>query len=77
MGAVGGGEGSIRPGLVVTAEFRGPDEPGARAALMQQVASGCGVVPAAVVVAKPGTPPRTPSGKLRRLEVKRNLEAAP
>lgn len=74
--AVGVGEGSIRPGLVVTAEFRGPDEPGARAALMQQVASGCGVVPADVVFVKPGTLPRTSSGKLRRLEVKRGLEVA-
>lgn len=72
--AVGVGEGSVRPGLVVTAEFRGPDEPGARAALMQQVASGCGVVPADVVLVKPGTLPRTSSGKLRRLEVKRGLE---
>ncbi len=72
--AVGVGEGSIRPGLVVTAEFRGPDEPGARAALMQQVASGCGVVPADVVFVKPGSLPRTSSGKLRRLEVKRGLE---
>lgn len=72
--AVGIGEGSIRPGLIVTAEFRGPDEPGARAALMQQVASGCGVVPADVVFVKPGSLPRTSSGKLRRLEVKRGLE---
>lgn len=72
--AVGVGEGSIRPGLVVTAEFRGPDESGARAALMQRVASGCGVVPADVVFVKPGTLPRTTSGKLRRLEVKRGLE---
>ncbi|MGW0157694.1 long-chain-fatty acid--ACP ligase MbtM [Mycobacterium sp. NPDC003323] len=72
--AVGVGEGSVRPGLVVTAEFRGPDEAGARAELMQQVASGCGVVPADVVFVKPGTLPRTSSGKLRRLEVKRGLE---
>lgn len=72
--AVGVGEGSIRPGLVVTAEFRGPDEPGARAALMQQVASGCGVMPADVVFVKPGSLPRTSSGKLRRLEVKRGFE---
>lgn len=74
--AVGVGEGSIRPGLVVTAEFRGPDESGARAALMQQVASGCGVVPADVVFVKPGSLPRTSSGKLRRLEVKRSLEVS-
>ncbi|MEH3136068.1 MAG: long-chain-fatty acid--ACP ligase MbtM [Mycolicibacterium neoaurum] len=74
--AVGIGEGSVRPGLVVTAEFRGPDEAGARAELMRQVASGCGVVPAEVVFVKPGTLPRTSSGKLRRLEVKRGLEVA-
>lgn len=72
--AVGIGEGSVRPGLVVTAEFRGPDEAGARAELMREVASGCGVVPADVVFVKPGTLPRTSSGKLRRLEVKRGLE---
>ncbi|MGU3499325.1 long-chain-fatty acid--ACP ligase MbtM [Mycobacterium sp. C31M] len=72
--AVGIGEGSVRPGLVVTAEFRGPDEAGARTQLMQEVASGCGVVPADVVFVKPGTLPRTTSGKLRRLEVKRGLE---
>ncbi len=74
--AVGIGEGSVRPGLVVTAEFRGPDEAGARAELMREVASGCGVVPAEVVFVKPGTLPRTSSGKLRRLEVKRGLEVA-
>ncbi|MGU3650212.1 long-chain-fatty acid--ACP ligase MbtM [Mycolicibacterium sp. A43C] len=72
--AVGIGEGSVRPGLVVTAEFRGPDEAGARAELMREVASGCGVVPAEVVFVKPGSLPRTSSGKLRRLEVKRGLE---
>ena len=72
--AVGVGEGSIRPGLVITAEYRGPDEAGARTELMQQVASGCGVVPADVVFVKPGSLPRTSSGKLRRLEVKRGLE---
>ncbi len=36
----------------------------------------CGVVPADVVFVKPGSLPRTSSGKLRRLEVKRNLEVA-
>ncbi len=72
--AVGIGEGSIRPALVVTAEFRGPDEAGARAQVMAQVASGCGVMPADVIFVKPGTLPRTSSGKLRRLEVRRGLE---
>jgi long-chain-fatty-acid--[acyl-carrier-protein] ligase len=74
--AVGVGEGSIQPGLVITAEFRGPDEAGARSQVIQQVASGCGVVPANVVFVKPGTLPRTSSGKLRRLEVKRSLSMA-
>ncbi|MHA3023050.1 long-chain-fatty acid--ACP ligase MbtM [Mycobacterium sp. BMJ-28] len=73
--AVGIGQGSIRPALVVTAEFRGPDEAGARTALMQRVASGCGVMPADVIFVKPGSLPRTSSGKLRRLEVRRGLEA--
>nr|WP_234811875.1 long-chain-fatty acid--ACP ligase MbtM [Mycolicibacterium canariasense] len=72
--AVGVGEGSIRPALLITAEFRGPDEAGARAQLIQHVASGCGVVPADVIFVKPGTLPRTSSGKLRRLQVKRDLE---
>jgi long-chain-fatty-acid--[acyl-carrier-protein] ligase len=40
------------------------------------VASECGVVPASVVFVRPGSLPRTSSGKLRRLEVKRNLAAA-
>ncbi|TFV58981.1 long-chain-fatty acid--ACP ligase MbtM [Mycobacterium sp. PS03-16] len=73
--AVGTGEGSIRPGLVITAEFRGRDEAGARSALVQQVASQCGVVPSDVVFVKPGSLPRTSSGKLRRLAVKHGLEA--
>jgi len=33
-------------------------------------------VPAEVIFMKPGALPRTSSGKLRRLEVKRNLEGA-
>jgi long-chain-fatty-acid--[acyl-carrier-protein] ligase len=72
--AVGTGEGSIRPGLVITAEFRGRDEAGARTELVQQVASQCGVVPSDVVFVKPGSLPRTSSGKLRRLAVKQSLE---
>ncbi|WP_199253632.1 long-chain-fatty acid--ACP ligase MbtM [Mycolicibacterium mengxianglii] len=67
---------AARPGLVITAEFRGPDEAGARSDLVQRVASQCGVMPADVVFVAPGSLPRTSSGKLRRLEVKQNLEAA-
>ena len=74
--AVGADGASVRPGLVITAEFRGPDEAGARSELVQRIASECGVVPSDVVFVSPGTLPRTSSGKLRRLEVKRNLEVA-
>ena len=74
--AVGTDADATRPGLVITAEFRGPDEAGARSELVAKVASECGIVPANVVFVRPGTLPRTSSGKLRRLEVKRNLAAA-
>ncbi|MGV0624788.1 long-chain-fatty acid--ACP ligase MbtM [Mycolicibacter minnesotensis] len=73
--AVGTGAGALRQGLVITAEFRGPDPEGARSEVLARVASECGVVPADVVLVKPGSLPRTSSGKLRRLEVKQNLEA--
>lgn len=67
---------SARQGLVIAAEFRGPDESGARSEVVQRVASQCGVVPADVVFMAPGSLPRTSSGKLKRLAVKRDLEAA-
>jgi long-chain-fatty-acid--[acyl-carrier-protein] ligase len=73
--AVGTDDDTTRPGLVITAEFRGPDEAGARSELVAKVASECGIVPANVVFVRPGSLPRTSSGKLRRLEVKRNLTA--
>jgi long-chain-fatty-acid--[acyl-carrier-protein] ligase len=73
--ALGTGERSARPGLIVAAEFRGPDRAGARAEVIARVASVCGVVPADVVFMSPGSLPRTSSGKLRRLEVRRSLEA--
>jgi long-chain-fatty-acid--[acyl-carrier-protein] ligase len=73
--AVGTDGDTTRPGLVITAEFRGPDEAGARSELVAKVASECGIVPANVVFVRPGSLPRTSSGKLRRLEVKRNLTA--
>ncbi|HEY1841917.1 MAG TPA: long-chain-fatty acid--ACP ligase MbtM [Mycobacterium sp.] len=71
--AVGTDDDTTRPGLVITAEFRGPDEAGARSELVAKVASECGIVPADVVFVRPGSLPRTSSGKLRRLEVRRNL----
>jgi long-chain-fatty-acid--[acyl-carrier-protein] ligase len=73
--AVGTDEKSVRPGLVIAAEYKGSNEADARSALVQRVASECGVVPSDVVFMAPGSLPRTSSGKLRRLEVKRNLEA--
>ncbi len=45
---------SARPGLVIAAEFRGPDEARARSEVVQRVASECGVVPADVVFLAPG-----------------------
>jgi long-chain-fatty-acid--[acyl-carrier-protein] ligase len=71
---VGIGERSVRPGVAIVAEFRGPDEAAARAQLIQEVASECGVVPSDVRFVRPGTLPRTSSGKLRRLEVKRDID---
>lgn len=73
--AVSTANNSARQGLVIAAEFRGPDEAGARSEVVQRVASQCGVVPADVVFLAPGSLPRTSSGKLRRLAVKANLEA--
>lgn len=67
---------SARPGLIIAAEFRGPDESGARSEMVARIASTCGVVPANVVLLAPGSLPRTSSGKLRRLEVKRSLSGS-
>ncbi len=73
--AIGVGERSIRPSVMIVAEFRGPNEADVRTEVVQRVASECGVVPSDVVFVRPGSLPRTTSGKLRRLEVKRSLEA--
>ncbi|MDM4139496.1 MULTISPECIES: long-chain-fatty acid--ACP ligase MbtM [Mycobacterium] len=73
--ALATGERSARPGLIVAAEFRGADQAGARAEIIQRVASLCGVVPSDVIFMAPGSLPRTSSGKLRRREVRRTLEA--
>jgi long-chain-fatty-acid--[acyl-carrier-protein] ligase len=72
--ALGTGERSARPGLVIAAEFRGENRTQARAEVIQRIASVCGIVPADVVFMSPGSLPRTSSGKLRRLEVRRALE---
>jgi long-chain-fatty-acid--[acyl-carrier-protein] ligase len=72
--ALGTGERTARPGLVVAAEFRGDNQTQARTEVIQRIASVCGIVPADVVLMSPGSLPRTSSGKLRRLEVRRTLE---
>ncbi|MCV7426256.1 long-chain-fatty acid--ACP ligase MbtM [Mycobacterium montefiorense] len=72
--ALGTGERSARPGLVVAAEFKGDDQTQARTEVIRRIASVCGIVPADVVLMSPGSLPRTSSGKLRRLEVRRTLE---
>jgi long-chain-fatty-acid--[acyl-carrier-protein] ligase len=74
VGAVGVGERSIRSGVIIVAEFRGPDEAAARGQLIARVASECGIVPSDVRFVRPGTLPRTSYGKLRRLEVKQGLD---
>jgi len=73
--AIGVGERSIRPSVTIVAEFRGPNEADVRAEVVARVASECGVVPSDVIFVRPGSLPRTTSGKLRRLEVRRGLEA--
>ncbi|KMO70969.1 long-chain-fatty acid--ACP ligase MbtM [Mycolicibacterium chlorophenolicum] len=70
------GADGARQGLLIAAEFRGPDEAAARRDVVARVAAQCGVVPAEVVFVAPGSLPRTSSGKLRRLQVRQNLEAA-
>lgn len=72
--AVGTNDTGARQGLVIAAEFKGDDESTARSQVVALVASECGIVPADVVFLKPGSLPRTSSGKLRRLEVRRTLE---
>lgn len=67
-------ENTARPGLVMVAEYRGTDQESARSAVIGAVASACGIVPGDVVFVEAGTLPRTTSGKLRRLEVKRLVE---
>nr|WP_236950466.1 long-chain-fatty acid--ACP ligase MbtM [Mycobacterium sp. MS1601] len=73
--AVEAGGHATRPGLVIAAEFRGDREDETRIQVIRKVAAECGVMPAQVLFLTPGSLPRTSSGKLRRLEVKRSLDA--
>lgn len=72
--AVGSQFGATNSRLLVAAEFVGSDHDVARSAVIKRILSVCGVTPADVVLMPPGSLPRTSSGKLRRLEVRRQLE---
>lgn len=71
--AVGSESGATRARLLIAAEFLGSDQEVTRSAVIKRVISVCGVTPADVVLMPPGSLPRTSSGKLRRLEVGRQL----
>ncbi|MBP2451188.1 long-chain-fatty acid--ACP ligase MbtM [Mycolicibacterium lutetiense] len=74
--AVGTESGAAQSRLLVAAEFIGTEQDATRSAVIRRIVSVCGVTPADVVLMSPGSLPRTSSGKLRRLEVRRQLEAA-
>jgi long-chain-fatty-acid--[acyl-carrier-protein] ligase len=74
--AVGTESGAAQSRLLVAAEFVGTEQDTTRSAVIRRIVSVCGVTPADVVLMSPGSLPRTSSGKLRRLEVRRQLEAA-
>ncbi|WP_454791060.1 long-chain-fatty acid--ACP ligase MbtM [Mycolicibacterium lutetiense] len=74
--AVGTESGAAQSRLLVAAEFIGTEQDTTRSAVIRRIVSVCGVTPADVVLMSPGSLPRTSSGKLRRLEVRRQLEAA-
>ncbi|GAB1814806.1 long-chain-fatty acid--ACP ligase MbtM [Mycobacterium sp. MUNTM1] len=71
--AVGSESGVAQSRLLIAAEFLGSDHDVTRSAVIKRVISVCGVTPADVVLMPPGSLPRTSSGKLRRLEVGRQL----
>ncbi len=74
--AVGTESGAVQSRLLVAAEFVGTEQDSTRSAVIRRIVSVCGVTPADVVLMPPGSLPRTSSGKLRRLEVRTQLEAA-
>lgn len=73
--AVGAESGAAQSRLLIAAEFVGSDHDVARSAVIKRVISVCGVTPADVVLMPPGSLPRTSSGKLRRLEVRSQLQS--
>lgn len=72
--AVGSKSGAAQSRLLIAAEFVGSDHDVTRSAVIKRVISVCGVTPADVVLMPPGSLPRTSSGKLRRLEVRSQLQ---
>lgn len=72
--AVGSKSGAAQSRLVIAAEFVGQNHDVTRSAVIKRVISVCGVTPADVVLMPPGSLPRTSSGKLRRLEVRSQLQ---
>lgn len=73
--AVGSKSGAAQSRLLIAAEFVGQNHDVTRSAVIKRVISVCGVTPADVVLMPPGSLPRTSSGKLRRLEVRSQLQA--
>ncbi|OBE93900.1 long-chain-fatty acid--ACP ligase MbtM [Mycobacterium sp. 852002-10029_SCH5224772] len=73
--AVGSKSGAAQSRLLIAAEFVGSDHDVVRSAVIKRVISVCGVTPTDVVLMPPGSLPRTSSGKLRRLEVRSQLQA--
>jgi long-chain-fatty-acid--[acyl-carrier-protein] ligase len=71
--AVGVEEGP-QPGLVLAVEYRGSDTDHARKEIARAVRAMSGVTPVATHFVPPGTLPRTTSGKLRRLQVRRYVQ---
>jgi fatty-acyl-CoA synthase len=63
--------GAISEELVVVAEARGDDQSTTRVAVADAVADQLGFAPTEVVCVKPGTLPKTSSGKLQRQKVRR------
>jgi long-chain-fatty-acid--[acyl-carrier-protein] ligase len=72
--AVGSEFGASTSRLWVAAEFVGSNQDATRSAVIKRIVSVCGVTPAKVELVPPGSLPRTSSGKLRRLEVRRQLQ---
>jgi long-chain-fatty-acid--[acyl-carrier-protein] ligase len=75
VAAVESKSGAAQSRLLIVAEFTGSDHDATRSAVIKRIVSVCGVTPADVVLMLPGSLPRTSSGKLRRLEVRRQLGA--